>query len=1212
MKRLNPAISQYLQRDEIKYIHLFCIEKPNSLDGENEWIYLTDGHRPYRWADREEVILGNNLLPPNTQYSTFRADSIIEFSKIVENTEPKADSITITMYGQKENSYEYIIPHPNAEIGIGTYYGKKVRIYRAFLDEDDNIVGSPEYFRMAGVNGAVSELSGDLSGPTLVYSGRIVAYEIEEATSGPKIKWKVNNFWEGFNKVNNRITSDSDHRGLDEDGNPNPASLLKPEYANDLGFSHGERAVKLEASYQKKETRTKLKKSGGGFLSSPKYKLVEYTVWVTEKVKLDINTFARNIPVVYGTRYIDEPIIVFADTNLNNPEEVWLAYAICEGPAQALLDVTIDGKFLVCQDPEDAEEREEGSVPCNGLASQGDVLGAIGLDGQHWPVTHGDYIEIAKDIKIWFYAGLSYQHDLDKDVIYISQDNQVKRGVYGQPASYDIKKLRSVLNISPITEADYLIEEDTPEDFKLRNIIQNGNNTGLLYPTKESYFGNKHRLIDTCYAAVRISLSENGYTEVPDIGFVIKGKYCKALNRYAGDGDIYFPSNIAPNENPELDPTYWVSPDEYKLSSTWSVPPQNNIPPLTPVLVQRFLAEKLDEKGIPSLDSVDENNAGYYYNLDSIVTFNPVWQLLDYMTSTTYGAAIPIEFIDVDTVYEAAYKCYKMSKEYDSSFVKYWSRLTWSSGYTNIDNDGVLDKNRVDLNKAIHQCNVVIDTDTPVIENIRYMLDNFDGILTHSNGKFAIKVRTSIDSDNLAVYPWDTNTPVVITLSDIIGNISIKEDTSKRYNTVQASFIDPANGWKGRAVTFFNGTYLEQDAKVSKKGRFNLSAITNYYSARTKIKYYLRRSRDAKVYTFTLPHNYFFLEAGDVFYFKHEETGDVNLSDPQGLPPKLRIENISSDSDLNIQVTCSIYKEDHYELIGSGDGNVIEEPVLEVPKPAAPDSVTPSIVEDAASFDKFQVEVVFRQTEIDGVTPLSPTEKIGVIELTLAGEDNLGDPIPINYTRRYSVEDAEDLGGGQYRLIITIDQIFNIQSGYKYTFFVRTFNGKYSDYTSDFLIAGTPGSINKLPPITRFYVNNTSSNSNVIINGYYTFNYNYLDTVWSQPALLDLSGGKEYRYLFRIYLIDSAGNRVDTGETLTYPYTTIDQVTGVTNLTVPYYNFDQIVFFKALLDNTLTVNGLRNVPRALTMSIAIERADAGFEGLWQSDETFLTGTKENI
>ena len=67
-----------------------------------------------------------------------------------------------------------------------------------------------------------------------------------------------------------------------------------------------------------------------------------------------------------------------------------------------------------------------------------------------------------------------------------------------------------------------------------------------------------------------------------------------------------------------------------------------------------------------------------------------------------------------------------------------------------------------------------------------------------------------------------------ITDDDIIGNITIDDrGTQKSYNTVSTSIQDPANQFKGRAVTFYDSTYLRADKNVVKSGQINIHSSKN-------------------------------------------------------------------------------------------------------------------------------------------------------------------------------------------------------------------------------------------------------------------------------------------------------------------------------------------------------------------------------------------------
>ncbi|AZV01997.1 tail fiber protein [Aeromonas phage Akh-2] len=92
------------------------------------------------------------------------------------------------------------------------------------------------------------------------------------------------------------------------------------------------------------------KKGGlGGLIGGKNYNLVEYYETVEKSVDLSFNLSAKYLPVIYGTQFVGG-IPIFADTDKNNPNTVWVVYAVCEGEIEGFLDIHIDDKPLICID----------------------------------------------------------------------------------------------------------------------------------------------------------------------------------------------------------------------------------------------------------------------------------------------------------------------------------------------------------------------------------------------------------------------------------------------------------------------------------------------------------------------------------------------------------------------------------------------------------------------------------------------------------------------------------------------------------------------------------------------------------------------------------------------------------------------------------------------------------------------------------------------
>lgn len=454
------------------------------------------------------------------------------------------------------------------------YTNREVYIYRAYLDTDGVLVGGE---------------------PILVFKGIISAGSYSEDPEGTsRMTWTLTSHWGDFVRVQGRITSDSFHRALDASGIPDPESLVRPEYADDKGFAHSEKAVNIIAVYKEKETRYELKSSG---LFGMSKKLKAYTVLVDRELDLKFDISAKFLPVVYGVRRIDS-IPIFADIDNAKKNIVYMISAICEGEIAGIYDMYIDDNPLVCMDSMDAAARSPGvstaSVTCYGRADKGTIIGGdAGL-------THGQSITITSPMTI-------------KTKAYTGKANQ---------------------------EADTeLIAKSEALGFKLQNEY-------YTETPKSGYWSTAHKLLDTAYAYFVFTLKE-GETNIPDIDFVVKGRLIECYN-YDGSYAPYDIENNADHSHFKLGDT--VTLKSFDESQTFG---NTTIIDKFVIDVEDGLQEVRWRYSNPELLSgkttfkmvsgeYKRSFADWTVVPDRRVSLNPAIQLLDYITSERYGKGLKV------------------------------------------------------------------------------------------------------------------------------------------------------------------------------------------------------------------------------------------------------------------------------------------------------------------------------------------------------------------------------------------------------------------------------------------------------------------------------------------------------------------------------------------------------------------------------------------
>ena len=276
---------------------------------------------------------------------------------------------------------------------------------------------------------------------------------------------------------------------------------------------------------------------------------------------------------------------------------------------------------------------------------------------------------------------------------------------------------------------------------------------------------------------------------------------------------------------------------------------------------------------------------------------------------------------------------------YDSDHVKYWRYYGWDDKHQRF--------------ATRHQTQGTVSTADSVFANVNGFLANFNGLLSFEGGKYALRIETASDTiastvitaANTGSYSGYTKgsqyNPRVINDDDIIGNLSVKDKgTSKSFNTVSASIMDPANKFKGRAVSFYDSNYLRADKNVVKSGNINIASVSNYYNARINVENFLRKSRFGLSISFKTGPKSLMLLAGDTIAVSNQKFGFVEKY--------FRIENINYAKDCTATITASEYDDSFYSISAPTLPSVVSQDQRQglQATPAAPSSFSASIAEN--------------------------------------------------------------------------------------------------------------------------------------------------------------------------------------------------------------------------------------------------------------------------
>ena len=461
-----------------------------------------------------------------------------------DTTYPTDTNVTVTMSLESEELKGILTDAPTLFLANPTFLNREVFVYKVFFDPD----------------------TGDIVGNTAIttFKGIIATCSLDESPTGSRVKWGLSSHWGDFSQVGGRLTTDEVHRALNSAQQPDDKVTVKPEYATDLGFMHAETTLNQIANYKTMETRTeyKMKKRGGlaGLVGGKKMVEVQKQVEIDHEVDLSIGLQGKYLPVVYGVQRLPG-IPVFADTQANASNIVFVADAICEGEIHGLYNLYIDGVPLICTDKSDFDvrnatngsDKDNSQLQCYGRADQGNTIGGTtdssipnaaankaelfnlepGVleqteDFSIDPAT-GEQVRIGSELFFYHQQQQALAHFFDfgrSDIPAITTGDALglqheEYGTIDHPFSMSFAFFKG----SNTQKASSLLvntatKTSTGERFKRQNDYYEG---GL------PYWSPNHRLLDTAYMANSFVISED-QTEIPDLEYVVRGRVIECYN----------------------------------------------------------------------------------------------------------------------------------------------------------------------------------------------------------------------------------------------------------------------------------------------------------------------------------------------------------------------------------------------------------------------------------------------------------------------------------------------------------------------------------------------------------------------------------------------------------------------------------------------------------------------------------------------------------
>lgn len=525
-----------------------------------------------------------------------------------------------------------------------SFLNKNVEVHKVFIDPD------------------TGEIKGNAS--ILIFKGLITKTNInEDPSKSSRVTWTLNSHWADFSRIQGRMTSDETHRALTAEGTPQRDAALKADYADDMGFMHGDTSVNVLATYQEKYYEPKLKTSSHGLFGvKKKVQMTMEEKFRDRDVKLAVEMSAKYLPVVYGVRKLPG-IPVFADTPSNDPDTIYVVYAICEGEVEALYDIYIDGQPLICLNKADFDDRNttvsepSSAVLCAGRADRGETLsGSVATTSTINNYLPGKNAFVGED-----YAADSGEFG-DQYDFQLAEWKAAISGGYQNLASSVSVSGGSTSDVGIRNGQQFQIQNpqsiklwfhsgrfDQEANSKLISIAEGTKFKRQLdyFTSDEEYWSPNHRLLDTTYVVAEITVTEES-SDIPELEFVVKGKIHENYNydyKYRHD-DLSHSSETASDFIVGESVTFYRTSDDTVLNTTTVKDIYKMANPETGSMMDviRFGARPYDATNFPYVDDVPTYTE--FYAKD---TSNNTWHMLTF-NHTDLTDALPTQGSSISSI----------------------------------------------------------------------------------------------------------------------------------------------------------------------------------------------------------------------------------------------------------------------------------------------------------------------------------------------------------------------------------------------------------------------------------------------------------------------------------------------------------------------------------------------------------------------------------
>jgi hypothetical protein len=308
------------------------------------------------------------------------------------------------------------------------------------------------------------------------------------------------------------------------------------------------------------------------------------------------------------------------------------------------------------------------------------------------------------------------------------------------------------------------------------------------------------------------------------------------------------------------------------------------------------------------IKDIEYNSTTQVYSVSSTKTFseNPARVLLDYLTNTVYGKGLSLDFIDLESFYKAKVIC-------DRTISGSWAKDGRVNGRLpdKENEDGTVTTRpplTPDTSIKLYECNVVLDSERSIRENIELILESMEEAeLIWSGGVYKLKLDAPTNSTEL-----QDLVVAAISEDDIIrGNMDLSfPDSSSRYNQCVVrfmnefeNFVDDTVTWPPAYSTVYN-QYLSDDGGLLLKTEMYLPCTSDPYHALAKAEQMVRTSRREMKAKFTIGKKGLLLEPGDIISVTDSTSGLTNEI--------MKVESVKLSASLTAEIEARQYSHETF------------------------------------------------------------------------------------------------------------------------------------------------------------------------------------------------------------------------------------------------------------------------------------------------------------